>query len=404
MKPPLLLAIGLFASFGFHFTVTSPAAAAEPSSVEILRVPDGGVQPQVEIDDAGVAHLIYCTGDARHGDIYYLRLTTRPPVISGGSLIVFSKPIRVNSQPGSAIAIGTVRGPHLALGRNNRLYVAWNGSDVAEPKAGEPGAANRTPMLYTRLNDSGDAFEPQRNVIQKYAGIDGGGAIAADKDGNVYIAWHAPEAEPGEASRRVWLSRSHDDGATFDVERAISPEMSGACGCCGLDIAVGGGGQVAVLFRTARESINRDMVLLVSSDHGKSFAVAGKDPMKLATCAMTTAAFARTDDGLLAAWETQSQIRFARRGEKPAVRLGIGSVPGAGGNRKHPAIAVNSAGEFIIAWAEDTGWNCGGSVSWQVFSKDGTAEPGKSGHENGLPVWSSPAVYADRDGSFKVLY
>ena len=35
-------------------------------------------------------------------------------------------------------------------------------------------------MLYTRLNDTGDAFEPQRNVIQKRVGLDGGGSVAAD--------------------------------------------------------------------------------------------------------------------------------------------------------------------------------------------------------------------------------
>jgi hypothetical protein len=40
-------------------------------------------------------------------------------------------------------------------------------------------------MLYTRLNDSGQAFEPQRNVLLFAEGLDGGGSVAANNLGNV---------------------------------------------------------------------------------------------------------------------------------------------------------------------------------------------------------------------------
>jgi DNA-binding beta-propeller fold protein YncE len=43
-------------------------------------------------------------------------------------------------------------------------------------------------MLYARLDDAGTAFEPQRNLIQVAAGLDGGGSVAADQAGNVYVA------------------------------------------------------------------------------------------------------------------------------------------------------------------------------------------------------------------------
>ena len=161
-----------------------------------VRVPGGGIQPQVQADDHGRVHMIYFTGDPARGDIYYVRSD------DGGS--TFSTPLRVNSQPQSAIAIGTVRGPHLALGKNGRVHVAWMGSDRAVPKID----GKAVPMLYTRLNDANDGFEPQRNVIQKYAGLDGGGAVAADSEGNVYVAWHAPRSQANEADRHVWVSRS----------------------------------------------------------------------------------------------------------------------------------------------------------------------------------------------------
>ena len=93
----------------------------------------------------------------------------------------------MNSQPNSALIIGTVRCPQLAVGRSGHVYVAWNGSSVALPKANTP-LDNKTPMLFSRLNDAGTAFEPERNLITEHAGIDGGGSIAADTQGNIYVA------------------------------------------------------------------------------------------------------------------------------------------------------------------------------------------------------------------------
>jgi hypothetical protein len=48
--------------------------------------------------------------------------------------------------------------------------------------------ARGSPMLYSRLNDAHTAFEPERNVMTRTFGLDGGGTIAADPVGNVYIS------------------------------------------------------------------------------------------------------------------------------------------------------------------------------------------------------------------------
>src|SRR5438552_2742418 len=100
--------------------LTVTRAFAGEASVKTVRIPDGGIQPQAAVDDKGAIHLIYFKGDAAKGDIFYVRST------DGGS--TFSAPLRVNSQPGSAVAVGTIRGAHLALGRDGRVHVAWNGS------------------------------------------------------------------------------------------------------------------------------------------------------------------------------------------------------------------------------------------------------------------------------------
>src|SRR6187551_3151894 len=84
--------------------------AAESKKITVLRAPNGGIQPQAAVDAAGVVHLIYYKGDAGGGDVFYVRREMNTEN--------FSKPIQVNSQPGSAIAAGSIRGAQLALGRN----------------------------------------------------------------------------------------------------------------------------------------------------------------------------------------------------------------------------------------------------------------------------------------------
>ena len=173
--------------------------------------------------------------------------------LDGG--LAFSRPLQVNSVSGSVIATGAVRGAQIAAGTGGRVHVAWNGSRSTAPGA--------TPMFYTRLNEAGTAFEPQRNVMHDAYNIDGGGTVAADRIGRVYVAWHAKA--PGqheEGKRRVWIARSADDGGTFDRERPVFDEPTGACGCCGLGAFAERHGSVFMLFRSAFEIMNRDIRVL----------------------------------------------------------------------------------------------------------------------------------------------
>lgn len=233
---------------------------APGAGVRLLRVPAGGIQPQAVADARGAVHLIYFAGDPRHGDIFYVRS------FDGGN--DFSAPVRVNSQPGSAIALGTIRGAQMAVGRAGRVHVAWNGSAVAEPKGPvnpkDPAHREGAPMLYSRSNDAGTGFEMQRNLMRHTFGLDGGGSVAADQDGHVYVAWHgkAPGAPPGEAGRRVWIARSADDGKTFAAEQPAWDEATGACACCGLKCFADSRGTVYLLYRSATESIHRDIYAL----------------------------------------------------------------------------------------------------------------------------------------------
>src|SRR5262249_17627387 len=104
--------------------------------------------------------------------------------------------------------------------------------------------------------------------------------------------------------------------------------------------------------------------------------------------------------GVLAAWETQGQVYYARVDPKPSPPV---QAPGHSRGRKHPVVAANAKGETILVWTEGMGWNRGGSLAWQVFDKSGKPTREK-GHADGVPTWSLVAVFPRPHGGFTVVY
>src|SRR5262245_28294624 len=95
--------------------------------VQLVRTPDGGLQPQAAVDTNGVVHLIYYKGDPKGGDIYYVRQEVGAAV---GTTVVesgWTEPQRVNRQARTATAMGTIRGAQLAVGKKGRPHVVWDG-------------------------------------------------------------------------------------------------------------------------------------------------------------------------------------------------------------------------------------------------------------------------------------
>lgn len=368
---------------------------SEPVSVS--RVPSGGIQPQVATEPNGTIHMIYYLGQSQGGDLFYVRLTPAGAVSS--------RPLRVNSQEGSVIATGTIRGGQIAVDGSGRVHVAWNGSSTAlppgpmNPEAGKPG----NPMLYTRLNDQGTAFEPQRNLMLRTFGLDGGGTIAADTAGNVFVAWHGKRsgAADGEAGRQVWVAKSHDSGKTFAAEVPAWNNATGACGCCGMAMFATRAGPLVALYRSATENVHRDIYLVASNDRGQSFQGSMVHPWVTNACPMSSMSFAENGGTTLAAWETGGQVFYGKiAGATIPIVI---AAPGEGQGRKHPRIAINSRNETLLLWTEGTGWQRGGSLSWQLFDRDG-ATIGAKGSAPGVSTWSFGAVASNPDGTFRIFY
>ena len=212
-----------------------------------------------------------------------------------------------------------------------------------------------------------------------------------------------PDAPEGESGRRLWISRSRDDGETFVEERPALEDATGACACCGTKALVDREGALYVLYRAATRNVERDMMLATSRDQGKHFKATSLQPWPVSTCPMSSESLFDTPTGVIAAWETKGKVAYARVDPKSLVPSQPISPPG-GGNRKHPAVAANADGETILVWAEDTGWKRGGSLVWRIFDRSGRATRHMGRVNDGIPVWGSPCVVALADGRFLVVH
>jgi hypothetical protein len=378
------------------FLATCCSLAAEDAKVTVLRTPEKGIQPQTRCDDEGTAHVIYFRGDPTGGDIFY--------ACKRAGQKDFSAPLQVNTQPHTATAIGTIRGAQMAVGKHGRVHVVWNGMG----RGTNPGTSfvtdheSHQPLLYTRLNDAGTAFELERNIITYAWGLDGGSSVAADAVGDVYVAWHAaqPGNTNGEGGRAVFIARSTDEGKSFARESPAISKPTGACACCGMRAFADSQGDVAIVYRAAYEKTNRDETLLISRDKGSTFEMAYSHHWNLAACPMSSASLSECRGEIVAAAETHGRVFFVR------VDPRTGKVSGPispDAHAKYPAVAANAQGEVLLVWAEGSAWNKGGSISWQVYDREGKPV-GEESHADRLPPWSLPTAFAETSGRFTIIY
>ena len=367
-------------------TLFAAAGTTQTPNISVIRVPNGGIQPEAVMDAGGTLHLLYYQGDRMHGDLFYVR--------SSDTGVSWSKALRVNSKPGAAIARGSIRGGQIAVGQDGRIHIAWNGSS---PESEQRGA----PMLYSRLNDAHTAFEAERNLMTHTFGLDGGGSLAADQTGNVYVSWHgtALGAAAGEADRKVWIAKSTDNGKTFTAEEAAWKEQTGACGCCGMAMFSDSKGTLRELYRSATGNVHRDIYMLTSHDHGRTFDGRKLDTWNIDACPMTSMAIAEGAGKIEAAWETSGQVFFENVAGGNAAPV---AAPGEHKGNKHPRIAIGTGGDTLMAWTEGTSFTRGGSLAWQLYDSNGRAA-GEKCTMAGVPAFSFGAVVTKPAG-FVILY
>lgn len=363
----------------------SRAPAESSGNVTLVSLPENGIQPRVLTGEDGLARIVYFQGQAGGGDLLFVE--KRPEKEA------FTDPVRINSTPGSAVATGTIRGAQIAMGGGARTHVIWNGAMKAK--------GDRPPLYYTRSEPGGTGFEEQRPISGDWL-MDGGGALAADGAGGVFVFFHGGEGH-GEEGRRVFVRVSTDHGETFESERAISPEGIGVCACCGMQAFADGKGRLFVIYRTASEGGRmRDIATLFSKDGGRTWKHEIIDRWEINQCPMSSMSIAECGDRVMMAWEREGQIYLGRWDEAKEAITEIRALPGTPAGRKHPSLGSDGSGDLLVAWTEGTGWNRGGEIAWQRF--DSSLRPkGEPGRVSGLPVWSFASVIPQASG-FAILH
>jgi hypothetical protein len=115
---------------------------------------------------------------------------------------------------------------------------------------------------------------------------------------------------------------------------------------------------------------------------------------------MSSYSLAENADTVVAAWETAGQVYWTKLSSSTPAGV---SAPGDASNRNQPALAINAAGDVLLAWTEGTGWNKGGALAWQRYDRRGVPA-GDIGRAAGVPVWSLAAAVANQSGGFTLIY
>lgn len=393
----------------------STVAADAAPKVTLGRVPDAGLQPSVTIDSQGTVHLVSLIGkDINACDIQYRS--------RGKGDAEFGAAVRVNSQELSATGMGAMAGPRAAIGKDGAVHVVWIGSDVAEPRAKlDPKPRQRmlkdgAPLLYSRVQ--GTTATPQRNLLRSALIVDAGPAILATDRGRVLVFANADQDLPMrnmEATRRIFMIESTDNGETFGNERIVQPTNNGATAQVPPVATFDAKGRLQLLYRAAGGNAVRSVCRLVSRDDGGTWLGGEVEVWRARAIPSSTLAIAPRGESLLGAWLTKDMnIAVGSLGRPDQPATGVCTMPhdvGPEGPRRDPVVLVNPAGFVLVAWTTltlpaDAPENQAAkpSLSWQTFDAEGKLIKGASGTVGDLPNATRAAGWVDTDGSFRLIY
>jgi hypothetical protein len=368
--------------------------ARAQARVTALPAPFEGFRPQAAVDAAGVVHVVQATRGVRVDLVY----TRQAP----GS-DAWSTPIPVNRTPGIVAAFDMAVSPagrvHVLI-RPNPAYLK-----LRKPEKAKLTFWDLEYMLYTRLDDAREAFEPERDLSAQTLGFEGAGVVLARGEEHVACYWHGQlEQQPDESTRQIFRVVSSDGGATFGAPEPIESEVVGACRCCPLVGASSADGGVLLALRGSRQvegEVTKDAFLLTSED-GLRFTGRLLDPWPLAGCPGATFGLASGPGGVHVGWRTRTEVRFARVADELAVR-----APGGSASTRSPLVVSNAAGEVLYVWNKLGGARAqgAGTLEWQVFGRDGRALAPKESLPGGVARgFGAAGAFARADGVFVVLH
>ena len=181
---------------------------------------------------------------------------------------------------------------------------------------------------------------PSTHLMTHTTGLDGGGTVAADVDGHVFVAWHGRHQGRPRGGGGRGDSLSPGPRTMARPSPPSSPPSTappGPAAAAGRVPSSTVAAHLFALYRAATENIGRDMIVIASPGPRHHFEGKSLHPWRINLCPMSSEAFAEGPAGVLAGWETNGHVYFAKvdpgtLGSTPPVE-----PPGRAGTRKHPA-------------------------------------------------------------------
>ncbi len=333
--------------------------APAPSETNVRMIPASveALQPRAAVDAAGALHMVEFHGPRESGELLYRRSTD-----AGRT---YGRPLAVTRGADLASATRASTCAQLAVGKRARAHVVWH-RPASDARPAE--------VLYARLDDAQTAFEAPRAMSSARAGLEGGSAVAADDSGRVWIAWHAPSKPDASVKERaLFVVESRDEGASFGPERVVLPSRVSAC--ANLQVITEPNGALGLIYRSHVDGKFKDREFFERGS-GLFFkgpgvdAALSLDEWPSRDCLATTYSSARSSRGWLVAFESQSGVCWTRI-DPSVLEPQTYSPPGSSKGRRHPAIAVNTKDQVLLAWIADGDSTDGDALEFCVFSSDG---------------------------------
>lgn len=231
-----------------------------------------------------------------------------------------------------ARTLSRVQGMPLGMRRGPRVVMSAT-SMVVTAIAGEKGNGKDGDVWAWVSTDDGKAWQRTNKPLNSVAGAarEGLHGMAANRAGTVACVWlDLRNAPPDRSGTEVWMNLSKDGGATWQGDRVVYQHRGGSvCECCHPSVAIDEKNTVYVMFRHSRDGA-RDMYLTRSQDDGKTFdqpQKLGKGTWPLKGCPMDGGDLIVDADGKVqTVWMRNGKVFTAVPGEKE-IELSEGRQP-----------------------------------------------------------------------------
>ncbi|MDQ6733600.1 MAG: glycoside hydrolase [Nitrospirota bacterium] len=300
------------------------------------------VGPSIQLDEHTIAHVAWMEEKDNARTLHYAR--TLP---SGEAL---SSPAAVNGQ--DEVPYWRQEAPALEV-QDNRIYLVW--AKMPPQSSADKPFANE--LRLSRSVDGGKTFLPSALINDDGEPVNHSfDSIRIGQEGAIHVAWI--DGRGGKKASGTYASRSTDHGLTFDKNKKIDDDT---CVCCRTSVAIAPDGTLYVAWRKMFGDI-RETVVARSSDGGTTFSepvIVGNDRWNYPSCPHRPASLGVDGDGrVYVIWYTEGED------EMPAVYVAYSDdraqtfSPKHQLNRSkgtfpdHPQLAVDRRGRVVAIWEE----------------------------------------------------